>query len=64
MVMVLAQVINSFGKFLNESEVIEILKNMTDEFNNFVIDFLVKPMEDAGQDMFLLLNSMLKLQGQ
>ncbi len=51
MVMVLAQMANSFKKFLNDTEIMETLKSMTDEFTGFVIEFLVKPLEDAGRDM-------------
>lgn len=51
MVMVLAQMANSFKQFLNEAEIVETLKSMTDEFTGFVIEFLVKPLEDAGKDM-------------
>ena len=36
---------------LNEPEIVEILKSMTDEFTGFVVTFLVKPLEDAGRDM-------------
>ena len=50
MVMILAQIANSFKKFLNEPEIVEILKS-TDEVTGFVVTFLVKPLEDAGQDM-------------
>ena len=35
---------------LNEPEIVEILKS-TDEVTGFVVTFLVKPLEDAGQDM-------------
>lgn len=51
MVMILAQIANSFKKFLNEPEIVEILQSMTDEVTGFVVTFLVKPLEDAGRDM-------------
>ena len=60
MIMVLAQIINSFGKFLNEIETIETLKTMTDEFTSFVIEFLVRPLENSGQDMSAMKSSILE----
>ncbi len=51
MAMILAQLIHAFGEFLNESEAVEVLENMSTDFGNFYSDFFVKPLKDAGKDM-------------
>ena len=59
--MILAQMVNSFKKYLNETECVETLKMMTDEFSEFVIEFLGKPLEDAGCHMSEMKSSVIDI---
>ncbi|GEM_PF-540371 len=64
MIMVLAEIANSFGKLLNEAELTEAMKNIADEFTNFVIEYLVKPLEDCGQDISAMKMSILDIKNE
>lgn len=51
LVMVLVQMINSFGRYLNEQEVLKILNEVTNDFLTFFEDCYIKPIKDSGADL-------------
>jgi hypothetical protein len=51
MVMVLVQLVNSFGKYLNEQEVLKILGEVTSDFLVFFENGYIKPLKDSSVEL-------------
>lgn len=51
LVMVLVQLVNSFGKYLNEQEVLKALGEVCNDFVIFFQDSYIKPLKDGGVEL-------------
>lgn len=53
MIMVLAQIIIGFKEYLNLEEIIEILKTLDKDAEDYIKEFPLKPREDSEQDIYI-----------